>query len=169
MGIPEIIVLMLVAVVIWIFYPLTFGAIWQPTPMTKVRRMLRMADVGPNDVLYDLGSGDGRLVTTAVKEFGARAVGVEVDPILVWWARIKIRINGISDRARVIRGNLFKKNIGEATVVTLFLGQGVNDALRGKLKKELKPGTRVVSYIHTFEGLTPILADENSEIYLYLI
>jgi len=169
LGIPEIIILASMIIGTWIFYPLIFGAIWQPTPMEKVSRMLEMAEVGSKDVLYDLGSGDGRMITTAAREFGARAVGIEVDPILVSWSRIRIRISGLSGRARIIRGNLFKSDISEATVVTLFLRQGVNNALREKLKRELKPGTRVVSYVHTFEGWKPVKADEKLEIYLYVV
>ena len=153
----------------WILYPMLFGAIWQPTPMDKVRTMLEMAEVGSGDTLYDLGSGDGRLITMAAREFGARAVGIEVDPILVSWSRIRIRTSGLSGRACIIRGNLFKSDISEATVVTLFLRQGVNNALKEKFKRELKPGTKIVSYVHTFEGWKPVKADEKLEIYLFVI
>jgi len=165
----EIIVLILAIIGVWILYPIIYGAIWQPTPMDSVRRMLEKAEVGINDTLYDLGSGDGRIVTTAVKEFGARAVGIEVDPILVSWSRFKIRTQGLEGRARIVRGNLFKEDLSSATVVTIFLRQGVNNALRDKFKGELRPGTQVVSYIHTFDGWEPERIDEASKIYVYTI
>ncbi|UCD73024.1 MAG: class I SAM-dependent methyltransferase [Candidatus Bathyarchaeota archaeon] len=154
--------------VFW-FFPFLLGAPWFPTSMGTVRRMLLMAGVKPGDVVYDLGSGDGRIIVTAAKEFGARSVGIEVNPLWVWWTRLRIGVLGLRDHVEVIRGNFFREHLGEADVVTLYLLQGTNDRLRRKLEKELKPGARVVTHVYTFKGWRPLTVDNESEIYLYKI
>jgi ubiquinone/menaquinone biosynthesis C-methylase UbiE len=121
--------------------------VYIPTPQAVVDAMLELAGVGPSDVVYDLGSGDGRIVITAARKYGARGVGVEIDPALVETARQNAAAAGVSDRVRFVTGNLFDADIGEATVVTLYLLQSINERLRPKLVRELKPGTRVVSHV----------------------
>jgi hypothetical protein len=112
-----------------------------------VQNMLWMADVGKDDVLYDLGSGDGRIAISAVRDFGARrAVGIEIDPKLVRESRENVRKAKMADRAEIIQGDLFTTDIHEASVVTLFLGHEPNLKLRPKLFSVLKPGTRIVSH-----------------------
>jgi SAM-dependent methyltransferase len=118
-----------------------------PTPQTVVDAMLELASVTKTDVVYDLGSGDGRIVITAAKRFGARGVGIELDPVLVTQANENAAKAGVADRVRFVEGNLFTADIGEATVVTLYLLQSINERLRPKLVRELKPGTRVVSHV----------------------
>ncbi len=109
--------------------------------------MLQMSNVGPADIVYDLGSGDGRIVIAAVKQFGAaRGVGVELDPVRVQEAHALARQAGVSDRVEFRRQDLFETDLREATVVALYLGDLVNLRLRPKLETELKPGTRVVSH-----------------------
>jgi SAM-dependent methyltransferase len=120
-----------------------------PTPEHVVDEMLTLAEVGPNDVVYDLGSGDGRIVITAAKKHGARGVGIDIDPKRIQEARENARRAGVADRVEFREGDLFKADIKDATVVTLYLLSSVNLQLRPKLLKELKPGTRVVS--HAFE------------------
>jgi precorrin-6B methylase 2 len=128
-----------------------------------------MAKVKPGDVVYDLGSGDGRIIITAAKEFHARSVGIEANPLLILWARRKIRTMGLKDRVNVVWGNFFRKDLGEADVVTLFLMQGTNDGLRKKLEEELRPGARVVSHVFTFQEWRPLDANHGSDLYLYEI
>ena len=118
-----------------------------PTPQAVVDAMLDMADVKGSDVVYDLGSGDGRIVITAAKKYGARGVGVEIDPALVRDATERAGAAGVSDRVRFVNQNLFTADLGEATVVTLYLLQSINERLRPKLVRELKPGARVVSHV----------------------
>ena len=117
-----------------------------PTPQPVVFRMLELAEVSEEDVVYDLGSGDGRIVIAAAKEFGARGVGIEIDPELVKRARRKAERAGVSDRVEFRQGDLFEADIGEATVVTLYLWPTMNDRLRPKLMEELSPGTRILSH-----------------------
>ena len=117
-----------------------------PTLPELVDEMLKLANVGKDDVVYDLGSGDGRLVIAAVKKFGAkRGVGVDIDPRLIKKSNENAQAAGVADRVQFIEQDLFKTDISEATVVTLYLLPDVNLRLRPKLWAELKPGTRVVS------------------------
>jgi precorrin-6B methylase 2 len=120
---------------------------YEPTPMSVVREMLEMAGVGPQDVVYDLGSGDGRMVITAAREFGARGVGIEIDPRLVELARENAQTDGVADRVEFRQGDMYAADVSPATVVTLFLHPEPNLKLRPKLRADLRPGARVVSYI----------------------
>jgi predicted RNA methylase len=117
-----------------------------PTEQKVVEEMLQFASVDADDVVYDLGSGDGRIVILAATEFGAHAVGVELDPALVETSRQVARGAQVADKVRFVEGDLFEVNLSEATVVTLFLSPTINLRLEGKLKRELKNGARVVSH-----------------------
>jgi SAM-dependent methyltransferase len=109
--------------------------------------MLDLAAIKPADVVYDLGSGDGRIPITAAKKYGARGVGIEIDPELVKNATANAVAAGVADRVRFITGNIFDADVADATVVTLYLLQSLNERLRPKLVRELKPGSRVVSHV----------------------
>ncbi len=117
-----------------------------PTPQPVVERMLDMAKVGKNDVLYDLGCGDGRIVITAAKERGARGVGIDINPERIAEAKANAKQAGVEDKVTFKVGDLFTADFSEATVVTLYLLPDVNVALRPRLWKQLKVGTRVVSH-----------------------
>ena len=123
--------------------------IFVPTPQEVVDAMLKLAKVSASDVVYDLGSGDGRIPITAAKTYGARGVGIDIDPQRIKEANENVTKNGVGDRVRIIQGDLFEANISEATVVTLYLLPSLNQKLIPKLTKELKPGTRIVS--HAFD------------------
>jgi SAM-dependent methyltransferase len=114
------------------------------TPMALVTGMLDLAAVADTDVVYDLGSGDGRIVIAAARR-GARGVGVELDPILVQESRASADTAGVGDRAEFRRGDLFATDLRPATVVTLYLGRELNQRLRPNFLRDLRPGTRVVS------------------------
>ena len=117
-----------------------------PTHDMIVAEMLKVAKVGKNDVLYDLGSGDGRIPITAAKKFGTRGVGVDIDPARVTEARANAVKAGVADKVTFKQQDLFETDIKEATVVTLYLLPEVNLRLRPKLLADLKPGTRIVSH-----------------------
>jgi tRNA G37 N-methylase Trm5 len=123
--------------------------IFVPTPQEVVDEMLRLAEVKKGDVLYDLGSGDGRIAVTAAKKYGVRAVGIDIDPHRIAEANENARRNGVTDLVKFRQEDLFKADFREATVVTLYLLPELNVKLRPRLWAELKPGTRVVS--HQFE------------------
>ena len=128
---------------------------YEPTPMPVVRAMLELADVGPQDLVYDLGSGDGRIPITAASEFGARGVGIEIDPALVTQAQAKAREAGVEDRVEFRLGDMYAADLRSATVVTLFLHPQPNLTLRPKLRSELPAGSRVVSYVWDMADWTP--------------
>jgi SAM-dependent methyltransferase len=120
---------------------------FEPTPPAIVRAMLEMASVGPGDVVLDLGSGDGRIAIAAAANFGARAVGIEIDPALVSRARAAARQAGVADRVEFRVGDMYGADLAGATVVTLFLNPRPNLKLRPKLRTSLPKGGRVVSYL----------------------
>jgi SAM-dependent methyltransferase len=138
-----------------------------PSPDPVVQAMLAMAEVGPNDVLYDLGCGDGRIVIAAATR-GARGVGVDIDPELILQARRNARASGVEDRVTFLRQDLFDTNLREATVVTLYLLPGVNMKLRPKLLAELPPGARVVSHSFHMGDWAPARTDRVSGARVYL-
>lgn len=121
--------------------------IYVPTPQTVVDAMLDLAQIRQSDIVYDLGSGDGRIVITAAKKYGAHGVGVEIDPALVKTATENAVAARVSDRVRFVNQNLFATDLRRATVVTLYLLQSINERLRPKLVRELKPGSRIVSHV----------------------
>lgn len=116
------------------------------TPSAAVARMLALAEVGPDDLVYDLGAGDGRIVIAAARDFGARGVGIEHDEALVRIARVNARRAGVDDKVRFVLGDIFEIDLYGATVVTLFLRDTLNRRLRPRLFQQLPPGTPVVSY-----------------------
>lgn len=120
-----------------------------PTPSKVVEEMLNVAGVTGNDLLYDLGSGDGRIVITAAQKFGTQGVGIDINPKLIQEAFNNAQKAGVTDRVQFLQQDLFKTDLSKATVVTLYLLRSVNLKLRPKLLKELKPGTRIVS--HSFD------------------
>jgi SAM-dependent methyltransferase len=128
---------------------------YEPSPTAVVHAMLKLAKVGPGDVVYDLGCGDGRIVIAAVREYGARGVCVDIDPQRIAEATQNAAKAGVSDRVRFLHQDLFQTDIREATAVMLFLWPSVNLALRPKLLAELEPGTRVVSHWHDMGDWTP--------------
>jgi ribosomal protein L11 methylase PrmA len=124
--------------------------IFVPTPPEVVAAMLKVAKVGKGDIVYDLGSGDGRIPIAAVKDFGAaRATGIDIDPQRIKEATANLQKAGVGDRVRFLNQDLFTTNLSEATVVTLYLLPSLNLKLLPKLKAALKPGTRIVS--HAFD------------------
>lgn len=127
----------------------TPDVIFVPTPQEVVDAMLKLAKVTKNDVVYDLGSGDGRIPITAAKTYGARGTGIDIDPKRIQEAAENLKAAGVGDRVRFLNQDLFTTDISEATVVTLYLLPSLNLKLLPKLNRELKPGTRIVS--HAFD------------------
>jgi SAM-dependent methyltransferase len=143
-----------------------------PTRQAIVDAMLRLANVGPADVVYDLGSGDGRIVIIAAEKFGARGVGIEMVPRLVEMSRELAREGEVEDRVTFIEGDLFTADISEATVVTLYLSPSINRRLLPKLRAELRPGTRIVSRQFRFGSWVPdvtIRADDGTDLFLWTV
>ena len=130
--------------------------IFVPTPQEVVDAMLKLAKVGPNDVVYDLGSGDGRIPITAVRTFNAKsATGIDIDPQRIREANENLKAANVGNRVRFLNQDLFTTDISEATVVTLYLLPSLNLKVLPKLNKELKPGTRVVSHAFDMGDIKP--------------
>jgi ribosomal protein L11 methylase PrmA len=127
----------------------TPDVIYVPTPPEVVEAMLKVANVKAGDVVYDLGCGDGRIVVTAAQKYGARGIGIDIDPQRIKEANENVKKAGVGDRVKIMQADLFETPISEATVVTLYLLPSLNVKLMPKLMKELKPGTRIVS--HAFD------------------
>lgn len=123
--------------------------IYVPTPEAVVEAMLQVANVGKNDIVYDLGCGDGRIPVTAARKYGARGVGIDIDPQRIREANENVAKNKVGDLVKIVQGDLFEQDLSQATVVTLYLLPSLNVKLMPKLMKELKPGTRIVS--HAFD------------------
>lgn len=126
-----------------------------PTPQSVVDRMLQLAKVGPADFVIDLGSGDGRIVLTAAKEYGARGLGIEIEPQLVSEANYNARREGVSDRAKFVEQDLFQTDLRPATVLTLYLFRELNIKLAPRILEQLRPGARVVSHDWDLGDWTP--------------
>jgi len=129
--------------------------VFEPSPDSVVEGMLKLGNVQKGDVVYDLGCGDGRIVIAAAKQFGARGVGIDIDPQRIKESTENARKAGVLDRVSFRNEDLFEADIQEATVVTLFLWRSLNLKLRPKLWKELRPGTRVVSHHWDMDDWAP--------------
>jgi len=157
---------------LWIAWNLSLDALWQPTGRDTVRRILYLAEIKPDDRVVDLGCGDGRFVVHAAREHRAQAVGVEIDPFRVLWARVWIRLAGLANRARIVHGNMYSYDVSGADVVILFLSATSNFRLQTRLRTQLAPGARVVSYYHPMWGWKPSVVGEakaGHPIYVYRI
>ncbi len=146
-----------------------------PTKPEVVEEMLRMARVGPKDILYDLGCGDGRIVITAARLFGTRGVGVDIDPDRIMESRENAAQAGVSDLVKFLEQDLFEADFREATVVSLYLLTSVNLRLRPRLFAQLRPGTRVVSHNYAMDTWKPdqssiVMVDEiTHNVYLWIV
>ncbi len=144
---------------------------FEPSPQNVVEQMLKLAEVGKSDVVYDLGCGDGRIVITAAKQFGARGVGIDIDPQRIAESLENARAAGVADRVTFRNEDLFEADISGGTVVTLFLWPEVNLKLRPKLLRDLKPGTRIVSYYWNMGDWVPEkdLEIDGHPVYLWIV
>jgi SAM-dependent methyltransferase len=145
------------------------------TPHEVVSAMLRLADVKADDVVYDLGSGDGRVVIAAARLYGAQGVGVEIEHHLVVDSQASARSAGVSHRVRFVEQDLFLTDVSPATVVTLYLGADLNERLRPKLLAELRPGSRIVSHDFPMANWAPAQMisvssrDRSHTLYLWVV
>jgi cyclopropane fatty-acyl-phospholipid synthase-like methyltransferase len=141
------------------------------TPQPVADAMLKLARVGPSDAVYDLGSGDGRIVILAAQKYGARGVGIEIVHELVERSREVAREGEVTDRVSFIEGDLFAADISQATVVTLWLTESVNARLEPKLRRELRPGTRIVAHQFRIGDWAPERTEhvDGEEIFLWTV
>lgn len=164
-----ILFLVLVSILLFIAWSQVFGAPWIPSSRKSVKKMMQLAQIKPGDVLYDLGSGDGRIIIEAARRYKAVARGIEIDPLRYILSKIKIYFLDLKDNTSIRLGNFFSENLRDADIVVVYLLQETNNKLIKKLKNELMPGTRVISNTFKFYGLKPVASDEKNRIYLYRI
>jgi SAM-dependent methyltransferase len=164
---PDLLSVLTMGFLIHVLWTHRVGAPWVPTPMSKVHKMLRLAGVGPGDLVYDLGCGDGRMIITAAQHYGAQAVGIEIDPLRYLWCQMRITALGLRGRVRVTYGSFYKQDLSDANVVTCYLLQSTNERLESKFRRELCPSTRVVSNTFPFPSLHLLRQDGETRLYLY--
>lgn len=140
-----------------------FIAPFVATPLPVVKQMLTLAQLKPGEIIYDLGCGDGRVVIMAAQEFGARGIGVEMREDLVKQALSKVSELGLDGRVKIVQSDMFKVDLAQADVVTLYLTTSANDKVKPKLESELKLGTRVVSHDYEILGWRPVKVDNFCE------
>lgn len=144
-----------------------FLAPFVASPISVVRRMLVLVELQPNEILFDLGSGDGRAVIMAAKDFGAKSIGVELRDDLSKKALMSIQLLGIKNKPQIMQRDIFDIDLSSADVVFLYLTTSANERIKPKLESELKPGTRVVSHDYEILGWEPVNVDvfcENPEL-----
>lgn len=151
--------------VLYNFYGMINGAPFVPLSKPHVKELLALGDIRPGERLVDLGSGDGRILIAAAKQ-GAEAYGWEINPLLIWWSTWRARRMGLSKKVHIQQGNYWNKSLKDADIITLFLVRPQMKRLQSKLKKELKSGARILSYVFTFPDWKPIR--KSGKMYLYV-
>ncbi|NIM95830.1 MAG: hypothetical protein GTO18_19185 [Anaerolineales bacterium] len=152
---------------IWLFLPIAFGLPWVPAQRQRIRRALELAEVNPGERVYDLGSGDGRVLITAAKEFGAHAVGIEIEPVHCMVSWIWNVISGVEDRVSIRWGNFYSTSFNDADVLFIYVRPKQAEKLNSLLKEQLKPGSRVISISVDVDGWEPTAYDPEGLIFLY--
>lgn len=163
----ELLLLFMIPLLIALKSLITQSGFFIPLPMETVRKILKFANIRKNDILYDLGCGDGRIIITAAKEYGIKTVGIEKNIFLAWICRRKIIKNNLQHKVKIIHDDIFNQNLSKATIVVMYLTQKLNDKLKPKLEKELKKGTKVISASHIFKGWKEYKKIKTGHFYTY--
>lgn len=162
-----LIILFLLLILSMVWPPDSPWAPWWRTSGKTARAICKLAKIKKDDLIYDLGSGDGTALITAAKEFGAKGIGIEIDPLRYWISKVRIQRNGLSKKIQVLRKNFFKQNIRDADVVFVYLVPKTLEKLLPKFKEELKSGTRIVSFVYEI-NLPLKKYDEKNRLRLYI-
>jgi len=147
--------------------PAFFGSPWHPLLPGTIRKILDFADVQPGEKIYDLGSGDGRVLIQAARHYGAKGVGLEIDPVKVWVARKLARWAGVSDRVQIERKNFLDFDFRDADVIYVYLTHQALDKLIPKILPYLKPSTRIVSYRFCLGNRQPSKTNSKQNLFMY--
>jgi SAM-dependent methyltransferase len=160
-------VLLAVLYGLWLLVPILSGLPWRPTETKRIRRALELARVQPGERVYDLGSGDGRVLLMAAREFGAYATGIEISPVHCLVARWMAQSQHLSERVSIRQSDFFKADLSDADVVFAYMTSREARRLRPHLEKQLRPGARVVTISFDFDGWQPDAYDNEGLIFLY--
>src|SRR5665811_2262681 len=161
--------------IIFLFLLFAYSMFWPPdspwapwwrTDKKTADAICKLGKITKNDTVYDLGCGDGELITIAAKKYGAKVIGIEIDPARYFYARLKIYVNKIKSGVKIKRKNFFKENLSEASVIVVYLVPKTLEKLRKKFLKELKPGTRIISYKYEMD-FKKIKEDKKNKLFLY--
>jgi SAM-dependent methyltransferase len=160
-------ILIILVALLWILVPAIYGLPPVSTRRERIRRALELADLQPGERFYDLGSGHGRVLVMAVKEFGVSAVGVEIGPVQCAVSRVNALWNGVSSRVRIEMGNFYQADLSQADVVFAYLTSKYAIRLQQKLERELQSGARIVTISFDLPGWQPAFFDRENLIFLY--
>ncbi len=152
---------------LWVLVPILYGVPWRPTHADRIRKALKLAGLRPDELVYDLGAGDGRVIILAAREFGAQGVGIEVGFLQVMFAGVMAWFNGVSSRVRMMRGNFYRADLHEADVVFAYLTSDQAFHLQKQLGAQLKNGARVITISFDLPGWQPEAFDRDNLIFLY--
>ena len=158
--------LLLAAIVI---LPIFFGAPWHPLSKKNISRIIKFANIKSGEVIYDLGSGDGRILIAAAKQSCARGIGVEIDPIKVWLSRYLITRSNLAKKIKIYRGNIYNFDISDADVIYLYLTHQALDRLFPEILNRIKPSARIVCYRFCIRNLAPIKINKDKNLFLYQV
>jgi SAM-dependent methyltransferase len=154
-------------VLLWVLIPAFYGLPLVPTRLERIRKALKLANLQPNEILYDLGAGDGRVLFLAAREFGAKAVGIEIGPVqclLIW---LRTLIGGARDQVQIRWANFYKADLHEADVIFVYATSTEVEKLASHLKAQMKRGSRLISISADFPGWEPSVLDQNELIFVY--
>jgi hypothetical protein len=160
-------ILIFVLALLWILVPVFYGLPAKPTKPDRIRRALKLADLQPDQTLYDLGAGDGRVLIIAAKEFGAKAVGLEVGPMQIVVSWLRVLLNGLRHKVRIEAGSFYKADLSEADVVYVYATSREVRKLAPLLESQMKEGSRLVSISADFPEWEPTIFDEQDLIFIY--
>ena len=160
-------IVLLIIGVLWILVPALYGLPPVPTKFSRIRKALQLVNLRPHEVLYDLGSGDGRVLIIAARDFGAQAVGIEIGPVQRAVSWMNVLRNGVRQKVRIEAGNFYQSDLGAADVVFVYATSKEISKLAAHLEKQMKTGSRVVSISADFPEWEPFAFDERELIFVY--
>jgi hypothetical protein len=160
-------VVLCILVLLWWLFPILTGLPWRPTSTLRIMRALELSDIRPGETIYDLGSGDGRVLMIAARDFNALAVGIEISPLHRYWSQFLLLIMRLGNRVEVRRENFYHCNLRDADVVFAYMTSAQVSGLKPHLENQLRPGSRVVTVSFDIDGWEPDEVDREHLIFLY--
>ncbi len=160
-------IILAVLYLLWVLIPAISGLPWIPTKPDRIRRGLALAQVSKGEIFYDLGSGDGRALIIAAREFGAHAIGIEISPIHCIVARIKILRDGVGDRVKIKWASFYHADFKDADIIFVYMTSQETTRLRPRLESQLRAGTRIIAISCEIKGWQPVAFDRDEVIFIY--
>lgn len=157
----------LIVSAIWLIVPALYGLPWVPTRQARIRKALELANLQPGETFYDMGAGDGRVLFVAAKEFGAKAVGIEIGPVQCALSWVQSWLNGSRNKVRIRCGDFYRADMSDADVVFIYAASSQTSRLLPLLERQLRPGARVVSISSDFPNWQPNAMDREALIFVY--